>query len=273
MNYDDLDKYQYIIEANQIKIKDFAPSYTDEIQCINIAPSYTIDNKTYKVTEILDESFGALPFNDSILEEVIFPDTITKLGCNLLNFRDLKKIQLPRNLKTLDSNTFNDIEIKNPIIIYDTVELLKQMAILSRYISISISPNTIIESGSRIDTLYYRGYAPMNIESHISFKSLDSYMTANDLSIHGFSAAQINQIMRGYEKGLNLSCATPAYDVDILRTIVNTLSYEDEEYYEINKYFKQHPKCDLSDVLYINKILLDKQRLKNVDIENIDKEL
>ena len=74
----------------------------------------------------------------------------------------------------------------------------------------------------------------------------------------GYSSSQINQIHRGYEKGIILSNVNNEIPSDVLRDVINNFKHKDKDLYTTLDILEKD-KINLTDLIKVNKILTDKE--------------
>lgn len=84
----------------------------------------------YPVTEIASRAFEGYFSNNDIIEEVVIPDTVTKIGDFTFRYRshNLKKVVLPSGIKKIPKGMFLSCARIEEIVVPDGVEIIEESA-------------------------------------------------------------------------------------------------------------------------------------------------
>lgn len=102
--YTDIEEFNYYIDGEKLYIKE----YKGNDRKVKINSEYTIDNKKYKVVELMDGTFAL-----ESIESAIIPEGVKKMENNTFNSCGVKYVYLPSTLKEISSSFldyFHDVE-------------------------------------------------------------------------------------------------------------------------------------------------------------------
>ncbi|NCA68266.1 MAG: hypothetical protein EOM87_09425, partial [Clostridia bacterium] len=95
------------------------------------------------------ETIGYYAFVDSIVEEVIIPDSVTKIGIGAFSYCDeLNSIVLPNNITAIAHNTFYGCDMLTSISIPINVTLIESSAFSNSGLTAIYIPNNVISIAS-----------------------------------------------------------------------------------------------------------------------------
>ena len=212
------------------------------------------------------------------LKDIHWPQQTETLNFGVFSSCNFNKFIIPQNIKKIEGHAFSHCQYLEYIIFSDNTKQadvlatealsLKYIAIPDNFetskwlvfhsvsgyknltISVSNKFNFDIFDEKEVDRIEVRDFSPVNKRDKAEY-----FKNVQELTAKGFSNAQINQIYKGYKKGMNLSTVHLHTSVETLREIVDKYSYKNSEYFELKLLLEKDPT--INTICEVNQILTD----------------